>query len=259
MKIVLLGYRGMLGHQLAKVLNRQHDIHGYGSESQSSAFDMIERWKPDVIINAAGIVKQRTDVSTEEMIETNSLLPHRLFAAACNVGARLIHFSTDCVFSGDNGAYTEDSRPDPIDLYGRSKLLGEVEQEGCLTIRTSIIGREIGTRKLGLVEWFLSQYGAVEGYAHSYFSGLTTNELARLVARVLREQTDLSGIWHVTGPSISKLDLLNRMAIAFGHDTQIIPDYTRTCNRVLRADRFNGKVGYEPPSWNTMLKELANE
>jgi dTDP-4-dehydrorhamnose reductase len=258
MKIVLLGHRGMLGHQLAKVLCRQHAVRGFGSLHEASALSTINSWYPDVVINAAGIVKQRVDVDAEEMIKTNSLLPHTLFKFARGVGARMIHFSTDCVFSGENGAYTEDHRPDPIDLYGRSKLLGEVEQEGCLTIRTSIIGREL-TRKLGLIEWFLSDTDRVRGYAHSFFSGLTTLELSRVVARVLVEQPHLSGIWHVAGEGISKFDLLNRLALVYDHPRQILIDYKVNCNRVLRADRFNKRVGYEPPSWNTMLRELANE
>lgn len=254
MKIVLLGHQGMLGHQLAKTLGQQHEVHGFGRGYGRQS--MIYKLAPDVVINAAGIVKQRTDVSTEEMIETNSLLPHRLFRAARNVGARLIHFSTDCVFSGDHGAYIEDHRPDPVDLYGRSKLLGEVNEEGCLTIRTSIIGREL-SRKQGLVEWFLSQTEPVKGYARSYFSGLTTLELSRVVARLLVEQPNLSGIWHVAGPAISKFDLLDKLALVFDRAAPIA-DHKVSCNRVLRADRFNEKVGYEPPSWNTMLRELAN-
>lgn len=257
MKIVLLGNEGMLGHVLARTLrDAGHQLHDGGRKFD--VFGCIAGWCPEVVINCAGIVKQRTDVDTEEFIRTNALLPHQLYKAARNVGARLIHFSTDCVFSGDRGAYTEDHRPDPIDVYGRSKLLGEVQEEGCLTIRTSIIGRELNRQRgLGLVEWFLQQIEPVRGYEYSYFSGLTTLELSRVVAKVITELPRLQGMWHVAGNAISKFDLLEKLALIYRPTVKIIPDYKVKCNRVLRADRFNRITGYSPPLWSDMLTEMA--
>lgn len=258
MKIVLLGNEGMLGHVLARTLrDAGHQLHDGGRKFD--VFSCIRDWCPDVVINCAGIVKQRTDVDAEEFIRTNALLPHQLFKAARNVGARLIHFSTDCVFSGDHGAYNEDHRPDPVDLYGRSKLLGEVNEEGCLTVRTSIIGRELRKPGRGLVEWLLEPAMLKLGYACSYFSGLTTLELARVVEHCITERPTLSGIWHVSGEAISKMDLLEKLVIAYGLPTRIVPDHTVMCNRVLRSDEFRKRIDWRPPSWTEMVIELAKE
>lgn len=258
MKIVLLGNEGMLGHVLARTLrDAGHQLHDGGRKFD--VFSCIRGWCPDVVINCAGIVKQRTDVPVEEFIETNSLLPHRLYRTARNVGARLIHFSTDCVFSGDHGAYTEDHRPDPVDVYGRSKLLGEVNEEGCLTIRTSIIGRELRKPGLGLLEWFLAQRGPVEGHRHSFFSGLTTLELARVVGELIFDYPQLSGIWHVGGEPIDKCSLLEKLAQAYYLRTEVQPTVLPICARNLDSRRFMHRTGYKAPTWGDMLAELARE
>ena len=219
------------------------------------AFDVA---KPDVVINAVGIVKQRQDASDAvQSISVNSLLPHRLAAICGNSGARLIHLSTDCVYSGTRGSYSEADVPDARDLYGRSKLLGEVDGEGCLTIRTSMVGREIGSSR-GLIEWFLSRRGeTVKGFTRARFSGLTTAELSRVIRRVVQEHSGLRGVWHVAGEQISKYDLLAMVNQALGLGTTIVADDALVCDRTLDSSRFMHATGYRPPSWAAMIAELA--
>jgi dTDP-4-dehydrorhamnose reductase len=176
---------------------------------------------------------------------------------ASDIGARVMHVSTDCVFSGKRGRYTEDDLPDPIDLYGRSKLLGELEQEGCLTLRTSIIGLELQGRQ-ALVEWALSQSGTIQGFRGALYSGLTTAELTRVVESLMTRNPDLHGVWHVASQPISKYDLLVDLFARLGRtDVEVIPDDTFVCDRTLRGDRFNRVMAYRPPAWSTMLDELS--
>src|SRR6185369_12309168 len=157
--------------------------------------------RPDAVVNAAGLVKQRpTGQDVVAAITVNALLPHRLAALCAAGGIRLVHLSTDCVFSGRHGKYREDDPADPVDTYGRSKLLGEVAGPGQLTIRKSVVGRELSGRS-GLLEWLLaSRGGRVRGFTRAVFSGLTTAELATTIARVLEEHPSLEGVWHVAGP-----------------------------------------------------------
>ena len=262
MRILVLGSTGMLGHQLAKSLSAKHKVEapaGFDVRRDHALRlfeDHIWATKPDVVINCIGIVKQR-QVTPAEMIEVNALFPHKLAAITQRQGVRLIHFSTDCVFSGRKGHYTENDEPDPQDLYGRSKLLGEVYDQGCITLRTSIVGRELNGRKQGLVEWFLQQRGIVPGYAHSFFSGLTTIEMARVVELVLHSP-DVHGVWHVGGPTISKGELLLRLGFHYPQAPAVARTALPICDRSLDSTRFQRYFGYTPPSWDDMIKEMAN-
>lgn len=249
MKILIFGGNGMLGHQLVKSLSVNHevDVAPRGQEVLSL------QTKHDVVINAAGIVKQR-NVSDEEMIRTNALLPHTWARHAAAVGARFIHFSTDCVFSGRRGHYTEFDRPDPVDTYGRSKLLGEVSYPGCVTLRTSIIGREVW-RKQGLLEWFLAQRDLVGGHTNAVFNGLTTIEMARVVEHVLAKPS-ASGLFHVGSYPITKCDLLVKLKKHYDLPATILPDDSVECNRVLNSGYFENVFDYMPPTWNKMIGEL---
>jgi len=178
-------------------------------------------------------------------------------AAACaDLGARLVHISTDCVFSGTKGAYTEDDLPDPLDLYGRSKLLGEVSDTGCITLRTSIIGLELSTGS-GLVEWFLRQNETANGWSRAMYSGVTTAELSRVIVDVLVRDLPIDGLWHVSAVPISKLDLLVKLRDLLGRNIELLPDDSVTIDRTMNSDRFRKVTGYEPPSWDEMLSELA--
>ncbi|OLC19701.1 MAG: hypothetical protein AUH33_05255 [Chloroflexi bacterium 13_1_40CM_68_21] len=271
----------MLGHKLCQVLSGEFDVSAtfrsgstelteiYGSTRPIGGVDALtfdsvagalEIARPDVVVNAIGIVKQRAAAQDPVLsITVNSLFPHRLAALCTASHARLIHFSTDCVFSGRRGEYTEDDTPDPIDLYGRSKLLGEVEGAGVLTLRTSIIGREL-ENMTGLLEWFLGRAGTrIPGYAKVIWSGVTTNFLARVVARLAQASQSVEGIFHLSGPPISKYELLIALNEVFGTATTVEPDQTIVSDRSLNSDRFWSRTGLERPNWNDMLSELAEE
>jgi len=192
-------------------------------------------------------------------IEINALLPHRLRDLCLEVGARLIHFSTDCVFSGRTGGYRETDQPDAVDLYGRSKLLGEVHEAPGLTVRSSIVGLEL-SRRTGLIEWFLAQRGTIRGFRRAIYTGVTTAEMARFVARVLAAHHDLHDVWHLASAPISKYDLLVALARRLGRtDVEILPDDDFVCDRSLDGSRLRQVIGYEAPSWDAMLTELADE
>ena len=281
MKALVLGGAGMLGHRLWRELDRHMDafatVRGSADDYASlSWFDArrliagvdvlsdadldraMSAARPDVVINAAGIVKQRGDAeSATTTIAVNALLPHRLADRCAVAGARLIHISTDCVFAGTRGMYTEQDVADAHDLYGRSKLLGEVDRAGCLTVRTSMVGREIRTSR-GLFEWFFAHRGeVVPGFTRARFSGLTTVELSRVIANIIQRHLDLRGVWHVAGDSINKFDLLTIVNDAFGLGTTVRADETFVCDRTLDASRFMNATGYRPPSWAAMVAELA--
>ena len=271
----------MLGHRLWRELDQQMDAFATvrGSADDYASLDWFDprrvigavdvlsdadldramsAAKPDVVINAVGIVKQRRDAdSATATIAVNALLPHRLADRCTAAGARLVHISTDCVFAGTKGAYTEADFPDAHDLYGRSKLLGEVDRAGCLTVRTSMVGREIRTSR-GLFEWFFSHRGEiVPGFTRARFSGLTTVELSRVVTDIIQHRPDLRGVWHVAGDPINKFDLLTIVNDAFGLGCTLRPDESFVCDRTLDASRFMNATGYRPPSWAAMVAELA--
>jgi dTDP-4-dehydrorhamnose reductase len=282
MKILVLGGDGMLGHQLLRRLGAAHEVYvtlRRNSESYASfgLFDAgrtrfgvdaraperlqeaIASTRPDAVINAIGIVKQRAEANDIiQSLEINALLPHRLAVMCGAVGARLVHLSTDCVFSGRRGNYLETDVSDAEDLYGRTKYLGETSGEHCITLRTSIIGRELD-RKAGLLEWFLAQRGVVSGYTKAVFSGFTSLEMARIIEKILTTPTPLSGLYHVSSEPISKFELLELIRDALGLPTKIEPYDGLQCDRSLDSSRFRGAFGYRPPSWKAMVEELAQD
>lgn len=279
MKVVILGGSGMLGHKVVQafapvartvVTSRASLPPGLAPALEAisgvdvSRFEATERiletQRPDVVVNCIGIVKQlaegRDPVAS---IEINSLFPHRVARACRSIGARLIHVSTDCVFSGRHGRYVEGDFPDASDLYGRTKLLGEVGDEGAITLRTSIVGREIRATS-GLVEWFLSNRGGVvEGYTEAIFSGLTTAELARVILRVARDHAGLAGVYHVSAEPISKFDLLTLVNDAFRANVTIRASSEVRIDRSLDSSRFRNATGWHPPVWPAMICELADD
>ena len=283
MKILILGATGMLGHQLMRVLSLKFDVTGtvrsdpayyaghaiLGSmnliggvyaESIDSIIHSITQHRPNVVINCIGIIKQLpAGKNPLPSIAMNALFPHRLAQVCQAAGIRMVHISTDCVFSGKKGNYTEDDVADAEDLYGRSKFLGEVTGSGSLTLRTSIIGRELGT-KVGLVEWFISmQGGTIAGYTKAIYSGFTTQTLEDLIVKILIHNPDLSGLWHVSSTAISKFDLLHMINEAMGLNIKINRDEIFSCDRSLDSARFRQVTGYDPPSWPKMVLELAKE
>lgn len=281
MRILILGGDGMLGHQLWRHLGRDHETRAtlrmgieaysaFGGLDWESAFPGVDvrhgdgllrvlcKFRPEAVINAIGIVKQRDEaMAALPSLELNAVFPHRLSNICGAAGMRLIHMSTDCVFSGDRGSYTEDDPSDARDLYGRTKYLGEVGDDHCVTLRTSIIGLEL-KRKTSLVEWFLRQQGTIDGYRKAIYTGFTTMEMARIIDRILTQHTDLSGLWQVASEPIDKYNLLTRLSARLGRDDiDIRPDDSFACDRSLVADRFNAATGYQAPGWDEMLEELA--
>jgi dTDP-4-dehydrorhamnose reductase len=211
--------------------------------------------RPAVVINCVGVVKQLAAAEDPLVaIPINALLPHRLARLAALVGARFVHVSTDCVFSGSKGMYREDDPADAQDLYGRSKYLGEVDYPNAVTLRTSIIGHELNSSH-GLVEWFLAQKGPVRGYRRAIFSGLPTVELARVMHELV-VASDLHGVYHVAAAPIDKCALLSHVAAAYERTTQITPDDAVVIDRSLDASRFRSRTGYAAPAWPELIAQM---
>jgi dTDP-4-dehydrorhamnose reductase len=280
MRLLILGGTGMLGHELwaqARPLDAFVTIRagclpagletyypvdrlvtGVDAFAFESAVSAIERVRPDVVVNCIGLVKQLAEAkSPVATLVVNALFPQRLAEYCQSHGIRLIHISTDCVFSGSAGPYDESSTPDADDLYGRTKLLGEVHGRGCLTLRTSIIGRELRSAH-ALVDWFLGQNGGrVQGYRHALFTGVTTIELARVILRVAEKFRALDGLYQIASAPISKHDLLHLLARQYGLHVQITPVDAPRIDRRLDGRRFQAATDYVPPSWEQMVAELA--
>ncbi len=283
MRLLILGGSGMLGHQLWRGLHAQHDtwvtlrrpvadfaVHNLFDEAKAIQLDDITddtaleralgQAKPEAVINCVGLIKQRDEASDEALtLRVNAEFPHRLAKRCGEAGARLIHFSTDCIFAGTKGNYTESDPSDAADLYGQSKHQGEVADAHSVTLRTSVIGHELGTN-LALLDWFLSQRGqAISGFTKAIYSGFTTLEMARIVDRILTQHPALSGVWHVASEPISKFALLQLCREKLGWEGVIEPNDEFVCDRSLNADRFNQATGYTPPSWEAMISELAQQ
>jgi dTDP-4-dehydrorhamnose reductase len=283
MNLLILGATGMLGHKLMQVLSHQHTVTGTVRRSTSvlrdhpifskmnilgnisadnletihTAFDKVN---PEVIINCIGIVKQLPAAQDPlQSISVNALFPHQLAKICQQKKIRMIHMSTDCVFSGHKGNYSETDPSDAEDLYGKTKYLGEVDYTGCLTIRTSIIGRELET-KHGLIEWFLSQEGkTVSGYKKAVFSGLTTLALSEIIAEILADHPRLSGVYQIASEPISKYDLLNLVKKTYGLKIRIDPDETIINNRSLNPEKFKKETNIKIPSWEYMIEEMYRD
>jgi dTDP-4-dehydrorhamnose reductase len=286
MDILILGGAGMLGHKLFQRLKKSHSdtcctIRGLVHDEPLKNVDLFHaghviencdvadwpalqrlllRLRPRTLVNCAGIIKQRPEANAPiPSIEINALLPHRLASACQTWGGRLIHFSTDCVFSGQRGNYSEDDVSDAEDLYGRTKFLGETTEYAALTIRTSMIGRELDHSE-SLLEWFLKQnHRRVSGYTRALYSGLTTNHLAEVVETLIVDFPELTGLYQVTAPTISKYDLLTLLRDTYGLDTEIVPDDTVSCDRSLKGEKFARATGYVCPDWTTLAAELATD
>lgn len=276
-RVLVLGGSGMLGHKAWQVLDQRfetygtlrvpgsatpiHDdertITGVSAEDLDSVAAAISSVRPDVVVNCIGLVKQLAAANVAiPSITINALFPHQLAEITERAGVRLLQISTDCVFSGRRGRYTEEDEPDALDLYGRTKLLGETNYDHTITLRTSIIGRELGSAT-GLLEWFLAQTGAVPGYTHAIFSGLTTEALSHTLARLISDHSELRGTWHVASEPISKHDLLHELARVYDHDVTIEPDDSVRVDRSLDDSRFRAATSIPRPSWAEMLDRLA--
>lgn len=283
-KVLVLGANGMLGHKLflhlsayenlsVKATVRNPDVLApyISPELMSKLFinadacnfasilKTIRDFEPDWIINCIGIIKQGSlAMDPISCITINALFPHRL-AQLCQIHhAHLLHISTDCVFSGKKGFYSETDLPDAYDLYGRSKLLGEVLSPYCLTLRTSIIGHEL-QRGLGLLEWFLAQQQPVQGFTQHVFSGFPTAELARIIAEHIIPNPWLSGVYHLSSAPVSKYELLKLIAAAYQKEIKIEPHAKTFCDRSLDSGRLRNLIGYLPPAWPVLINSMYQD
>ncbi len=281
MRVLILGGAGMLGHKLWQAYRQRFDtwVTVRGNPRDYAAyqlfdpermvggvdafdFDAVVRAlaavRPDAVVNCIGIIKQLPTAKDPIIsLTVNSLFPHRLANLCTAAGVRLIHISTDCVFSGRKGMYTEADISDAEDLYGRSKFLGEVATPGCLTLRTSIIGRELASTS-GLVEWFLSNRGSkVRGFTRAIYSGFTTQALATVIADVLERHADLSGVYQVSSDPINKYDLLCLLRDIMHIPIAVEPYDGVVLDRSLDSRRFREATDFTPPSWPDMLQVMA--
>ncbi len=286
MKILILGISGMLGHKAFEILSLSHkyevfgtlrsenDIRKYFSKSKNcrnifsevdarninSVFDIIDSLRPDLVLNCIGIIKQLKESHNELLsIEINSLFPHKLANHIEGSKTRLIHISTDCVFSGDKGNYLETDHSDAKDLYGKTKYLGElVNYTNCITIRTSIIGPELQS-KVSLLEWFLSQKGAVNGYVNAIYSGLTTIELIKIIVNHIIPNQNKHGLYNISSEPISKHDLLVKIAREFNFNIIIKSFGEFFNNKSLNSQKFKNDFGYQEKSWDKMIFEMKKD
>ena len=235
---------------------RTRIVGGLDAESPDRLAGLFATHRPEVVVNCVGLVKQLANANQVlDAIPINTLLPHRLLQLCTACGARLVHVSTDCVFSGKGGDYRESDQPDATDLYGLSKLLGEVAAPNAITLRTSIIGHELDSAN-GLLGWFLSQSGTVRGFRRAVFSGFPTVELARIVREHVIPRPELHGLYHVSSEAITKYDLLQLFAAQYGRDIGITPDDSLVIDRSLNSDRFREATGYSPPSWTELVATM---
>jgi len=280
MRVLVVGATGTLGHRLSLEWAERFECYGTGrepvaapvadllagvtlidgvsAERPESLGTAFQRARPEVVVNCIGAVKQaEAGQQAVPAIRINSLFPHELAALCGEQSARMVHISTDCVFSGNRGNYNEDDVPDATDIYGRSKLLGEVAGDGLLTLRTSLIGRELrGT--LGLLEWLISNRGgSVRGFERAVFSGFTTRALAAELAFLIEEHPELDGIWHLAAEPIDKLSLLTKLNDALELGIEIVPDEDVVIDRSLDSSRLGHITGRRPPAWDDMVSELA--
>ena len=279
-KLLILGPTGLLGSTLLKYFAKNGNFKCYGVvrknfdkiklknikniklykidyKNKNNIKKVFNEIKPNLIINCIGIVKQLINNNNHsEVIRVNSFLPHYLAEQAnTQKKIRFIHFSTDCVFSGSKGNYLATDLPDVQDIYGRSKILGELTYANTLTLRTSIIGHELQT-KYSLLNWFLSQKKSVKGYKNAIFSGLTALEIAKVLDKFIIPKKNLSGLYHLSGNAISKYDLLNLIKSVYKKDIKIIIDKNVKINRSLNSNLLQKQTGYKPSNWTKLIQEM---
>lgn len=283
-RILVLGARGMVGHMACRIFGERHEVFGtirrdLSTDSVLARFLSPDRWirgvdaldmesvrraldeaEPDAVLNCIGVIKQHSDATDPIVsIENNSLFPHKLAALCNSVDVRMVHLSTDCVFSGRQGMYTESDIPDPTDLYGRSKLLGETERGEGLTLRTSVVGREIHGY-MSLFEWVLGSRGSsVRGFDRAVYSGLTTMALVDVVGQVMEGQPDLTGVWHVASEPITKYELLRWLNENLDLDLDIERDESFVSDRSLDGSALTAETGIVVPSWDDMLTRFVDD
>lgn len=280
MNILVIGVNGLIGNTVFRVLseksnwnvfgsirdeklkrffpqiNSERLISGIDAESNDTLVRLLDQVRPDLIINCAGLTKHRqSSCNIVGSISINALMPHRLADLCKLIGARLVHISTDCVFSGAKGKYVETELTDAGDFYGKSKALGEVIDSHNITLRTSTIGHELET-KYGLLDWFLSQEGMCRGYRRAVFSGLPTVIFAQIIRDIVIPRQKLTGLYHIGAQPINKFDLLMLLAQVYGKEINVVPDDSLSINRSLDSNCFHLATGYVAPSWPDMINTM---
>jgi dTDP-4-dehydrorhamnose reductase len=282
-RVLVLGASGMLGNAMLRFFADSEGFDVVGSARSGGAIArlrpdlqtrirtnvdvenpdvlarLLDQVRPDVVVNCIGLVKQLAQANDPlTALPINAMFPHRISRLCALVGARFVHVSTDCVFDGKRGGYREDDRPDAYDLYGRSKLLGEVTEDAhAITLRTSIIGTELGSAH-GLVGWFLAQKSGVRGFRRAVFSGVPTVELARIIRDHVLPHPELHGLYQVSADPIDKFTLLGLVGKTYDHAIGITPDDTLVIDRSLDSSRFRAATGYQPPSWPELVQRMRD-
>ena len=277
MKVLVFGASGMIGSAMFRVLSEKKEWEVRGTlrsnawkrffpetlagklipdvdvERHDALVRVFAQVQPDVVVNCVGLTKHHSEAEDPLLsIPLNALLPHRLADLCAATGSRLVHVSTDCVFSGTRGGYLEDDAPDAVDVYGKSKHLGEVADTHAITLRTSTIGHELQSA-YGLLEWFLSQQGSCKGFSRAIFSGLPNVVFAQVVRDVVIPRPELSGLYHVGAQPIGKYDLLKLIAGTYNRPINIEMDDKFVIDRSLNTQRFQKATGYIAPGWAELI------
>ena len=277
MKIYILGITGMLGRRLFNefLKNKNYKVRGstrqqrlkikkyqnfidFECDAQNLKLlnNKLKKFKPHLIINCVGLVKQKINKNSniKNTFYINSIFPHELYKISSKISSRLIHFSTDCVFDGLKGNYSENFVPNSIDLYGFSKKLGELNYKNTLTLRTSIIGHELNN-KFGLLEWFLSQKKTCEGFTKCFFSGFPTDEIYKILLKIIKKKK-LAGIYHLSSYKISKYELLKKISKIYKFNIHIKKNKVLSVNRSLNSNKIKKILNYKSPSWDQLINNM---
>ena len=284
-RILILGATGMLGHVLLRYFLTHQEYEVFGTTRDLSGLpkiipsELASRFKqdivdadnfdsviralasiqPDIVINCIGLIKQ-LPISSDPLsaITVNALLPHRISLISITAGARMIHISTDCVFNGVKGNYTEKDPSSAEDLYGQTKFLGEVTYPHCVTLRTSIIGHEL-KGGYGLIDWFLAQHGNIRGFSKAIYSGFPTVEMARIIINYILPNEKLNGLYHVSSCPISKYELLKMVAERYDKRITIEPCDDFALDRSMDSSIFRSLTGYVPPTWTELVDTMYRD
>ena len=282
MRIIILGASGLIGHKLLQKLSNDFDVYAtlhrskesYGlmplfsgqniiDEVDVSDFEnvsaILHSVNPNVILNCIGITPRKDEINNlYKVIKINSLFPHQLANWAKVNNKRVIHFSTDCVFNGSTGNYTENSLTTAEDVYGRTKALGEINYSHTLTIRSSFIGQEL-FGKTELLDWFLNQEGKrINGFTNTLYSGVSTNFMTHVVKTIILNAPELSGLYQLAPDKpISKYELLCIAKRAFDVNIEIIPENEYVHTPTLNGSKLKDNIKINVPSWKEMMKDLA--
>jgi dTDP-4-dehydrorhamnose reductase len=279
MKIYILGISGMLGHKIFQEFSNKANYSVRGSVQKSipsklkiyqkkidinvSAQNLkrinflLQSFKPDYIINCIGYIKHHITKKTNlrHVYYLNSIFPHKIYKISNSISAKFIHFSTDCVYDGATGNYKEIDPPNAVDVYGISKFLGESFHEKFITVRTSIIGHELSS-KIGLLEWFLNKKKSCIGYGNVFFSGLTTLEIFHFLQKLIKKNSNIKGLVHLSSNKISKYSLLTKIKKIYKKKINIIKNTNFKSDRSLNSSYIKKKLSYKVPSWNQMIKMM---